>query len=238
VSALAALAALALADHVPGGLILGVALVAAGAIPSARRRNRHPLARVAMLAPGAWVVAAHAGVAGERWVRLLVFAATAVGGPLVVELDRRVARRGIGPLMFAVSVAGVYATVPDTEEALVLLGVAAPVTLLGLTRGIPLGRGAPAAVAVLAWTTAVGGVGRPASIVGGAGCLGAFLLAPLIPAARDRPTALALPALHVVLVAIAARVAGLRSTPRAAAFVVLFELAVAAAGCRLVARRP
>jgi hypothetical protein len=170
---------------------------------------------------------------------MLVFVTIVAGGALVADVDRRTARRGLGPLLFAVSVGGVYATVPDTEQALVLLGVAAPVALLGwpLRRAGLGAAGSPAAVAVLAWSAAVGGVGRPSSIVGAVGCLGLFVVGPVSRRAV-RTSASTVVAAHALLVLVSARVAGLRPTVRAAVVVVLFELVIGVAVWGTARSRP
>ena len=236
--AAAALVGLDLTHGVPGGLVGGTALVAVGA--GIAVATRVPLAaRLAAVGPGAWLVAAHGAIPGERWVRVLVFVTIVAGGALVADVDRRTARRGLGPLLFAVSVGGVYATVPDTEQVLVLLGVAGPVALLGWPlRRAGLGpAGSPAAVAVLAWSAAVGGVGRPSSIVGAVGCLGLFVVGAVTRRAV-RTSAPAVVAAHALLVLVSARVAGLRSTVRAAVAVVLLELVVGVAVWGTARRRP
>ena len=236
--AAAALVGLDLTHDAPGGLVGGTALVAVGAGVAAAARL--PLAvRPTAVGPGAWLVAAHGAIPGEPWVRVLVFVTIVAGGALVADVDRRTARRGLGPLLFAVSVGGVYATVPDTEQVLVLLGVAAPVALLGWPlRRAGLGpAGSPAAVAVLAWSAAVGGVGRPSSIVGAVGCLGLFVVGPVTRRAVRTPAS-AVVAAHALLVLVSARVAGLRPTVRAAVTVVLLELVVGVAVWGTARRRP
>ena len=246
--AAAALIGLDLTHDAPGGLVGGTALAALGvAVAGSAGRGSaaqggarlRRAARLVAVGPGAWVVAAHGAIPGERWVRVLVFATIVAGSELVADFDHRAARLGVGPVLFAISVGGVYATVPDTEQALVLLGVAAPVALLGWPlRGAGLGRaGSAAAVAVLAWSAAVGGVGRPSSIVGAVGCLGLFVVGPLIP----RLARLSLPVLvaaHGLLVLVSARVAGLRPTVHAAVIVVLLELVVGVAVCGMARERP
>ncbi len=74
-----------------------------------------------------------------------------------------------------------YFTVPDTEHALVLLGAALPLALSSWP--VPLARlgsgGAYAATGLLAWTAAIDGVARPASIVGGICSLGLLVAEPV-----------------------------------------------------------
>ena len=235
--AAAALVGLDLTDDAPGGLVGGTASVALGAGVAAAARL--PLAvRLAAVGPE------------PGWWRPTVRSPASRGcacscssrsssGRLVADVDRRTARLGLGPLLFAVSVGGVYATVPDTEQALVLLGVAAPVALLGwpLRRAVLGPAGSPTAVAVLAWSAAVGGVGRPSSIVGAVGCLGLFVVGPL--SRRSvRTSAPVVVAAHALLVLVSVLFAGLRPTVRGAVAVVLLELVVGVAVWGAAPRRP
>ena len=234
--AAAALVGLDLIGDLPGGLVIGVALAAAGA---AITNRGHLAVRMSASAPGAWVVAAQSGVRGDSWVRALIFTAIVAGGALVADLDVRTARRGLAPLLFAISVAGVYSTVPDTEQVLVLAGVVAPIAALGwpLCRATLGPAGSTAAVAVLVWTAAAGGVGRPSSIVGAVACLGLFVLAPLAPPPA-RLNSLVIIGAHALLVGVGARVVGLRSTVPEAVAVAVVELAVAVAVCGIARSRP
>jgi hypothetical protein len=208
----------------PGGLALGlVALAAAGAVSG--QRVPGPLAPL-LAVPGAWLVVARSGLALEQWARLLVGASIVLGGWLVADFDARWRRRGLGPVLLAISVAGVYVTVPDTEQALVALGVALPVALLGWPWPLAsLGRaGAYAATGALLWVVAAGSGGRGSAVVGGVACLGLLAVEPLarlldprresvlewLPPGRGGVVAAALP--HLGLVYLAARVAGLRPT--------------------------
>jgi hypothetical protein len=121
--------------------------------------------------------------------------------------------------------------VPDTEEAAALLGASVPAALWGW----PVGRarlgpaGAAGTTALIVWVSAVGGRGRPPSIVGAVACLG--LLATL-PAGRwladrwmDRTGCARRPAVllpvpvltaHTITVAVASRVAGMSTELRVA----------------------
>jgi hypothetical protein len=219
----------------PGGLALGlVALAGAGLVPVGG-----PLAP-ALAVPGAWLVAASSGLADGR-LRLLVGAAVVAGGFLLANFDARWRHRGLAPVLLAVSVVGVYTTVPDTEPAMVALGAALPLALLGWPW--PLGcvgrAGAYAATGALLWVVAVGGVGRGSAVVGGVACLGllavepaARLLAPgrgsvLEHLPDGRWGAVAVAVVHLGLVYVAARVAGLRSTVAEAAVIASVELAAA-----------
>jgi hypothetical protein len=89
--------------------------------------------RGAVLAvPGALLLAR--GVISDpdvAWVGPLVAMATVGGGLVLAEFDRRWSGLGAAPLLLAITAAGIYGTVPDTEEALALLGAALPLVLLG-----------------------------------------------------------------------------------------------------------
>ena len=192
---------------------------------------RLPLAvRLAAVGPGAWLLlAAHGAIPGEPWVRVHVFVTIVVGGALVAHVDRRTARLGLGA-----------PPVRDLgrrrlrHRARHRAGARAP-RRGGARRPARLAPGASgagarrvsAAVAVLAWTAAVGGVGRPSSIVGAVGCLGLFVVAPL--SRRSvRTSAPVVVATHALLVLVAS---GCRPRPTvsAAVAVVLLELVVGVA---------
>ena len=84
---------------------------------------------------------------------------------VLADFDVRWRHRGLGPVLLPVSLLGVYATVPDTEMALVALGAALPLSLLGWPVALASwGRaGAWAVAGSLVWVTASGGVGRASS---------------------------------------------------------------------------
>jgi hypothetical protein len=127
--------------------------------------------------------------------RVLVLASAVVGATLLSDFDSRWCRRGLGPVLLAVSMLGIYATVPDTEQALVLLGLALPLALtfwpwpvasLGVA-------GSLATTGLVVWTISAGGAGRTSSIIGGLACLGVLVLEPITRGLRaDRRSALEL----------------------------------------------
>ena len=96
--------------------------------------------RAVVTMPGAWLLAERSGLPGlvPLWVRLLVAAGTIAGSVLVSDLDRRGARLGLGPVLMAITIVGVYETVPDTDLVLAALG---PTLLLALLAG-PMAQGA------------------------------------------------------------------------------------------------
>ena len=139
-----------------------------------------------LAAPAAWLLAERSDVPAPGWLRATVLVAAVVIAPLSARADRQLAAGegrtfSAGPLLLLVSVGGLYATVPDTEQVLVLLGVAVPVALMGLVpRFVDLGAGgANAAVAMMLWAAAQGAVGRPAVIVGVIGTFGLFVTLPI-----------------------------------------------------------
>lgn len=229
-------------DELPLAL---AALVVAGVI--AARFSLPILAESALAVPGAAILAVRCGVVDVTWVRVVVFAAVVVAGPLVSDFDRRHRRRCFGSVFFALSSIGVYYTVPDTEQALVLLAVtlvlvplAWPVAFASLSRP-----GSLAAVGLLAWVSATGGIGRLSSVIGGIASLGLLVAEPLADlTGRDRPRPLApldqswwgvpvAATLHLVAVVVGSRVVGLQSSVTTAASLAIAEL-VAAVGLLLI----
>lgn len=165
-------------------------------------------------------------------------------GALVTVLHRTIDRRPLAPLLWLVTLGGVYVTVPNTELAIVAVGASLPVAGTALTAGrrgagegltpqwlapqwwVPHRADAALLVGMLL-VTASGGVPRPASLLGAAGCLGIWL----VPWAAGRWWSLLM---HVTVVLIASRVAGLQADVPFALAVLGVTLAVAAVACRLM----
>lgn len=225
--------------ELPGGLALGLAVLAVAGVAGGARvvRPAGPLLAVF----GAWLLASRSGLALPGWAQLLIGTAIVLGGWLLADFDARWGRRGAGPVLLAVSVAGVYLTVPDTEQALAALGVALPMALLGFPWPLAsLGRaGARVAAGTLLWVVAAGNGGRGSALVGGVACLGVLAIEPLARLLDPRRhSALELLPVdwrwlpvatlaHLGLVAISARVIGLRPTVAGAVAVGLVVLVVA-----------
>ncbi len=131
--------------------------------------------------PGALLVAFSYEFEGPGWIRWLVLGVAAVGGPLAADLDRRAARLGLGPVLWLIAVAGLYWTVPDTERARCLIGVAFPIALTGWPlRATRMGAGGiSASIGLFMWVAAIEGRGRPGSIVGAGASIGLFLVEPV-----------------------------------------------------------
>lgn len=229
------LAGVALVKRVPLAVVAGTALVAAAGVIPVHRRGWAAAGFVAAV-PGACVVAWGSGLRGPGWIEPVVAAAIVAGGWAMADLDRRAAtaRLGIGPVLLAVTAAGIFATTPDTERALVLLIVAAVTAVLAWPVAFAvLGRpGAYAVAATASWIVAVEGRGRTGAIAGGLACAGLLVAEPLgrllVRSAggavskvgavvRSGPVAVVAVALvHAAVVAVASRVAGFETTAGAA----------------------
>jgi hypothetical protein len=196
--ALARSGAVAHLQHFPAAAAGGAVLAAACAELAWWVRRDPVLVAVASL-PGA-VVTAGAVVGGDAVVRLLVAGFACVGGALAADFDAH-DRLGVAPLLWLVTVAGVYWTVPDTEAARAVLGVAIAIAVLGWPlRFARLGvGGAVASACVLGWVIGQGGWGRPGAVVGGVATIGLFALEPVV--RRLRPHERLAPDARAVLLA-------------------------------------
>jgi hypothetical protein len=196
------------------GLMLGVGTLALGGWLA---RPPHGSTRVIfgwlLLVAGAVLIVWRGGLPDIGWVTLLAPLLILSGGAALASWSTNLPQEVLGP-MVAISAFGIWATVPDTEAARALLGVSLPMAL-GTVRPIRdtlSYAGAFPLVAIMVWATAVGGEGRPASIVGGWACLGALVILPLYRRSirswvESRPLLVVL--FHVVLVGVASRVIGL-----------------------------
>ena len=181
------------------------------------------------LTPGAAFLAYQTGPSGPAWVSHLVFLTVVLGSALITDFDRRDHRGALGPAMALFSVAGVFLCIPDTDQALVMLGAMAPVALTGWPlRLARLGSiGLPAWIGLYAWTVATGGIARLGPIMAATACLGLLALEPVAHAvlcrarrAADKasprhlwahPTTLLLSA-QLLFALVASRLAGVRSS--------------------------
>jgi len=200
-------------DLVPALMALGVGGLVVDVAPTTGRFL--PL----LALPGAWLLAATVE-ADQDWLSLAVGLTAAFGGALVSDFDRRWSFQPPGPGLVVVSFAGVFLTVPETAEALPVLGAALPLTLIGWPLNLArLGAGGSlASTGLLAWVVAQGGMFRDSAVVGGLACLAMLVAEPLGRALVRRRVAwpttvlvlVAVATAHVVMVILAARVAGLR----------------------------
>jgi hypothetical protein len=220
------------------------------------------LAALALMIPAAWLLAADAS--STAWVRGFLVAALVIAVPGSGRADVEYGPAGLTPVLYAAAAAGVFAAVPDTEQAATLLGASVPLALLGWPLGAsvplallgwPLGAGrlgppgAGAATALLVWVAAVGGRGREPSIIGAVACLGLLVTLPAgqwlaaragrrRPVRRPRRLNLTLVLVQLVIVAVESRVAGLSVDLAVASAVTAATLLVALAASVLLAARP
>jgi hypothetical protein len=201
------------------GLVAGLcALSVAGLVADVVPRARIALPVLAV--PGAWLLATSVEVE-QPWAPWAIGIAVTIGGSLVAAFDGRPGARRLGPGLMAVSLVGVFITVPETREALPVLGAALPLVLLGWpSRLATLGAGgALASTGLLAWTVGQGGTFRDSAVVGGLACLGLLMAEPVGSRLLDAPPLTRQPppwaltailAVHGTVVLVVARVAGLR----------------------------
>lgn len=247
--AVATVAAIEMRFDVPREMLIGLGLLALAGLVGDLQHAPLPL-RAALAVPGAWILATRTEVPGPSWVRASIVVTAVIGGALATDLDRRWRRPAIAPGLIAISVLGVYFTVPDTELPLAMIAPAVLIAALAWPIGlVRLGSGGAFAVAgLLAWVSAVGGVGRAGSVVGGLATLGLLVIEPL---SRIRPlgrfngplvprpgffAALTVGAAHGLLVLFVSRVAGFRQQPREAAVLAVVAGALSLAGCATAAR--
>jgi len=222
--AAAGMVAVAIADTDEAGgtlHVLGIAAAAAGAW--AGRVLRLPLVlRPVLVVPGIAVTVEAMHLADRSTVVWPTVIVASVLAALVADADESLAGSAVGPPLLAVSIFGMYVTIPETGQILPVLVVAVPIALVGAPLCLArLGAaGSGAIIALLAAVVAEGGQARAASIVGGLAAVGVLALepvarrlvpgAPAWPADWRSPRILALAALQVVIVLVMSRVAGLR----------------------------
>jgi hypothetical protein len=196
----------------PPGLV--AAAVALGAAAYRRDAGSN---RWALLLVGAVLVGSASGLATDPpWIPPVVIAAVSLSAPAMGRFDRRWGASGVSPVLMALSAGGLFYTLPDPEEAAILLGASMPLMLLSapLIRGAYGGSGAWAMAGLFVWTVMAGGYGRESAIVGGLACLGVFAAAPFASLGRAQPPSsqrtVTLAAVHAASVLIASRVVGLQ----------------------------
>jgi hypothetical protein len=243
-TAAAALVAIAPWQAPTVGVVVGLAGVTAivGLAPATRSRwGTKPVLTVLLTAPFAWLLAADAS--SVAWVRAVALCGATVGPVAARRTDGEWGPAGLTPGLYAITAAGVFAAVPNTEAAATLLGAALP----GACAGWPLGRarlgsaGAASATALLVWVAAAGASGREPAVVGALACLGLLVALPAgswlaarwrvsSPRLGHHPVAgpLAVLAVHAATVAVAARVAGTSDELGVAVPIAVATLVVAA----------
>lgn len=246
--AVGSLLALSTIRTVPITVWIGVILLALGGwLPNTSTSPRWRVFSTAPLAlPGSLILGLVVLSAYPLWIRGLVIVGIGVAAPLVADFDDHYRNRAWGPPLLAISVLGLLFTVPDTEEALVLAGVALPLALLGgPVRLASLGRaGSLMAVGVFLWMAALGGLGRPGAVVGAAASIGLLAAEPLARLIKggamwldglERPWigAVVVGIFQLGVVSITSRVAGLQQSQVPAAAIAAVALASATALCAI-----
>jgi hypothetical protein len=198
---------------------------------------------------GAWlVIIAGAGAisllandfANPRFVPATILAATATGWSFSRWADGS-DRIALGPL-FAITAFGIWATIPETDVARLLLGLAVPMaftTIPPLATQITSAGGFALGGSVV-WVALWGGETRSGSVVGAWACIGMIALLPLASrlwGARGIPI-WQLAGLHIVAVIVAARVIGLWNRALFAAIGSALLAALLLAVIRLLDRKP
>ena len=228
-----AVLALSYIRPIPRSLLLGLAFLAIAGFVSSWAKRRVP-SGIAFAVPGAYIIAFGSDIPVRPWVLWLVFGAIVLGSVLAANFDWRHMDSGLVALLLAMTLGGVFLTVPDTEGILVLLGAAVPVLTLAWPRPlVRLGFGAFPLIGILMWVIAWGGRGRESSIVGAVACLGVLLVEPVEARLKRRslpPPAVAITVIHVVLLLIVARIAGVQAAPGMAAAIATLALVTGTIG--------
>ncbi len=138
--ALAGVVALGWWRGVPTALAVGLAGVAGATAIVGWARLPLWSAAIAVL-PFAWLIAERGGLPHVGWVRVVAIVVICVVGLLAAVGDDVSSALATGPILLAITTAGVYVCTPDTEEVRTLLGVALALMILGWPlRWIRLGR--------------------------------------------------------------------------------------------------
>jgi hypothetical protein len=213
--------------HLTFSLVLGVALLAMVAGVSHAGAGWITAAVAALAGAGILVGALPDALPG--WISFVVFVSIVPIAP-VVELRARKWRR-LAPVALLAAIAGVYACVPDTELVRPLLGAAIVVAFLALLPdGTVTSYGAGAVAGLAVWASGIEGVGRPGAVVGAIACVAALVLWPAWP---DRWQVL--PSWWVtitgtaILIVWCSRIAGVRESGWAAAFLAALGFVVTVA---------
>ena len=170
-----ATAALSLTGSASIGFLGGIALLLLGGWLHVRLR----VPGAAVMVIGAALFSYGSGIPARPLFQLALIAFIPVAGLALADFALR--RPALASGMTAITILGVFVTVPDTSSALVLL-VATLVLFPGvMPRGTELGGiAAPTLVGLLVWVAVEGGITRPGSVVGAMAGLGLLILEPLL----------------------------------------------------------
>jgi len=201
----------------------------------------------AIAIPGAFLVARPDSFDPHSWLPWFAMFCIVLAAPLVASFDDHYRDTGLPLPLFGIAALGLFLTVPDTEGAMALLGVAGVAGFLGWPRPVAtLGAGGSfAAVGVYVLVALEGAIGRPASIIAAMAIMGLLFIVPITdrmwgaPGAAqfDRVDPLIPLIAQLVLVLVISRTAGRIAGVLAAAAVTLALLIAAAFLTRLLRRR-
>ena len=180
------LIAVTLADEaLPRSAVVGLALIAALTAAAGRLGNVWVMALASV--PGA-VVLGLAARSESGWVMAVTVLVIPLAGALVADFDTRYGHLGLGMIFYGLAATGTFLAVPDTELVRTLFAVCLPLSFLAWPRVlVSLGRtGSFLAIGVFAYFTALGGIDRPASVIGAIACLGFLVLEPAVALLRPR----------------------------------------------------
>jgi hypothetical protein len=209
--------------------------------------RRGPVVRVVAAVPGALLFTRGTDLHDPGWAMGTILVVTLVGGVLVADFDQSFGRTGLPPVLLAVTALGIYGTTPDTEHSAILAGAALSIALLGWPRPLAsLGvAGSLITTALVAWDVVLDGMSRHGAVVGGLACLGMLVVEPVVRWASQRAggagrrlparDTLWVAALHLGVVVVCSRVAGLRTS--ATQSLVISSVAYGAAAALLVSSR-
>ena len=156
--------------------IVGVTLLAIAGL-----LHRSVALRCLLGIPGAFLVIRPDVGSASSWLPWFAMVAIIVSAPLVASFDNRYRETGLSLPFLGIATLGVFLTVPDTEGAMVLLGVSGIAGFLGWPKPfVALGAsGSYSMVGIFTLVAADGAKGRPASIIGAMAVLGLLLIVPI-----------------------------------------------------------
>jgi len=156
--------------------VAGVILLAIAGLP-----HRGIVVGALLAIPGAFFMIGPETAEPGSWLPWFGVLAIILTAPIVAAFDHRYQGTGLPLPLFGIAALGVFLTVPDTEGAMVLLGVAGIAGFLGWPRAFASlgGAGSYAAVGVSVMVATEGATGRPASIIASVAVLGLLLLVPI-----------------------------------------------------------
>ena len=235
---------------VPGEVVWALVLLGAAGFLATRTPVPWLVGPLAAIPGGVFLADASDG-GFPSWVKVVLVLGPALIGVAAADLDRRGARFGIGPVLFGISVLGMYATVPDTEVARVAVGVMLPLVFLAWPRALASmgAAGMYAAAGLYLWIVPIESVGRPGAMIGALGAFGLLVTEPVgralrkhyahrlpeLPRIHSRHVLATTVLAQLIVVFYASRVAGFEAEPLGALIVLVPGLVGAIALGGLVA---